>query len=68
MGLTKLMSLLVFAAGLSGCAVMAVTDAAVTVASTAVGAGAKVVGTTVDVATSGVKALTRSSDDEKKKE
>ncbi|MBF0177765.1 MAG: hypothetical protein HQL63_13105 [Magnetococcales bacterium] len=47
---------------LGGCAVMAVTDAAISVASTAVGAGAKVVGTTVDVATSGVKAIAGSGD------
>ncbi|MBF0135838.1 MAG: hypothetical protein H7833_12850 [Magnetococcus sp. DMHC-1] len=64
----NLAAVLFLALFLSGCAVMAVTDAAVTVASTAVGAGAKVVGTTVDVATSGVKAIAGSGDkDEEKK-
>lgn len=46
----------------SGCAVVAVADAAVVLASTAVKAGAVVVGTTVDVAAAGVKAATGSSD------
>ena len=50
---------------LSGCAVVAVTDAAVTVGATAVKLGANVVGATVDVARAGVRAVT-SSDDRKK--
>ncbi|MDO8277906.1 MAG: hypothetical protein Q7T63_07250 [Burkholderiaceae bacterium] len=41
----------------SGCAVIAVADAAVTVAATTVKVGAKVVETTVDVAASGVNAV-----------
>ena len=45
-----------------GCAVMTVADAAVTVAATAVKAGATVVGTTVDVASAGVKAVAGSAD------
>lgn len=42
----------------SGCAVVAVADAAVTVVATTVKVGAAVVGTTVDVATAGVKVVT----------
>lgn len=49
----------------NGCAVVAVADAAVTVAATTVKVGAAVVGTTVDVATAGVKAVAGSSDDKK---
>jgi hypothetical protein len=49
----------------SGCAVVAVADAAVTVAATTVKVGAAVVGTTVDVAASGVKAVAGSSDEKK---
>ncbi|MDP3135707.1 MAG: hypothetical protein Q8N17_05160 [Burkholderiaceae bacterium] len=41
----------------SGCAVIAVADAAVTVAATTVKVGAKVVETTVDVAGAGVSAV-----------
>ena len=48
----------------SGCAVVAVADAAVTVVSTTVSVGATVVGTTVDVAAAGVKAVV-GGDDEK---
>ena len=44
-------------ASLSGCAVIGIADAAVTVLSTAVSIGAKVVGTTVDIAAAGVKAV-----------
>lgn len=51
---------------LSGCAVVAVADAAVTVVATTVKVGATVVGTTVDVAAAGVKAVAGSSDDEDK--
>ena len=53
------------AASLSGCAVVAVTDAAVTVAATAVKVGAAVVETTVDVAASGVRAVVGSNDNKK---
>lgn len=48
---------------LNGCAVIAVADAAVVVAATTVKVGAKVVGTTVDVASAGVKAVAGSSDE-----
>ncbi|MBS1158814.1 MAG: hypothetical protein H6R15_1233 [Proteobacteria bacterium] len=49
----------------TGCAVVAVADAAVTVVATTVKVGAAVVGTTVDVAAAGVKAATGSGGDEK---
>ena len=49
---------------LSGCAVVAVADAAVTVVATGVKVGATVVGTTVDVAAAGVRAVA-GSDEEK---
>lgn len=48
----------------SGCAVVAVADAAVTVVATTVKVGAAVVGTTVDVAAAGVKAATSGGDSE----
>ena len=48
-----------------GCAVVAVTDAAVSVAATVVKVGANVVGGAVDVARVGVRAVT-SSDETKK--
>jgi len=48
-----------------GCAVVAVTDAAVSVAATAVKIGVDVVGGAVDVARAGVRAVT-SSDETKK--
>jgi len=58
--------LVVFIAALfSGCAVVAVADAAVTVVATTVKVGATVVETTVDVAAAGVKAVA-GSDDAKK--
>lgn len=41
----------------SGCSVIAIADAAVSVASTTVKVGATIVGTTVDVAAAGVKAV-----------
>ena len=41
----------------SGCAVVTVADAAVSVTATAIKAGATVVGTAVDVAAAGVKAV-----------
>jgi hypothetical protein len=46
----------------SGCAVVAVADAAVTVVATTVKVGAAVVETTVDVAAAGVKAVAGSGD------
>lgn len=49
----------------SGCAVVAVADAAVTVAVTTVKVAATVAETTVDVAAAGVKAATGSSDEKK---
>lgn len=52
---------------MSGCAVVAVADAAVTVVATTVKVGATVIGTTVDVAAAGVKAVAGSSDDDEKK-
>jgi len=51
---------------LSGCAVVAVADAAVTVVATTVKVGATVVGTTVDVAAAGVKAVIPDSDEVEK--
>lgn len=50
----------------SGCAVITVADAAVTVVATTVKVGATVVGTTVDVAAAGVKAVVGSGDEDKK--
>jgi len=49
----------------TGCAVVSVVDAAVTVVSTTVSVGATVVGATVDVAAAGVKSVV-GSDAEKK--
>lgn len=49
----------------TGCAVVTVADAAVSVVATTVKAGATVVGATVDVAASGVKAVVGSSDENK---
>lgn len=54
-----------FSIAASGCAVITVADAAVTVVATTVKIGATVVGTTVDLAAVGVRAIA-SSDDEKK--
>ena len=48
------MLVLLLCAGLGGCAVVAVADAAVTVVATTVKVGATVVGTAVDVAAAGV--------------
>lgn len=50
----------------SGCAIVAVADAAVSVAATTVKIGASVVGTTVEIAADGVKAVV--SDDEDKED
>jgi len=49
----------------SGCAVVAVADAAATVVATTVKVGATVVGTTVDVAAAGVKTVVGSADGKK---
>lgn len=62
MRLLRLMGLCFASLAGTGCAVVAVADAAVDVAATAVKVGATVVGTTVDVAASGVKAVVGSSD------
>jgi len=51
----------------SGCAVVAVADAAISVTATAVKVGATVVETTVDVAAAGVKAVVGNEDEKKKK-
>ena len=50
--------LLCLAVGLTGCAVLAVADAAVTVGATVVKAGAAVAGAAVDVTSAGVRAAT----------
>ena len=47
----------------SGCAVVAVADAAVTVVSTTVKVGASVVGTTVDVGAASVRAVVGKDED-----
>lgn len=47
----------------SGCAVVTIADAAVSVAATTVSVGAKVVETTVEVAAAGIKAVVGSKDD-----
>ena len=49
---------------LNGCAVVMVADAAVAVAATTVKAGAEVVGATAHAAASGIKAVTKSKDDD----
>jgi hypothetical protein len=54
---------LLFASICNGCAVVAVADAAVIVVATTVKVGAAVVGTTVDVAATSVKAVAGRSDD-----
>ena len=48
----------------NGCAVVSVADAAVSVIATTVKIGATVVGTTVDVAGAGIKAVAGTSDSE----
>ena len=52
----------------SGCAVVAVADAAVTVVATTVKIGATVVETAVDVTAAGVKAVTKSDNTTSKDE
>lgn len=61
--LTRLITLL-FMLSCSGCAIITVADTAISVAATTVKIGATVVGTTVDVAAGGVKAITDDSDEE----
>jgi len=56
--------LLAFLCG--GCAVVAVGDAAVSAVATTVKVGATVVGTTVDVAAAGIKAVTGNAAEQKK--
>lgn len=51
----------------SGCAVVTVADAAVSVVATTVKVGATVVGTAVDVTAAGVKAVVGSGDGDEKK-
>ena len=59
-------SVIALGLSMSGCAVVTVADAAVSVVATTVKVGATVVGTTVDVAAAGVKAVAGSSDDDEK--
>ncbi len=59
-------SLIAVALTMSGCAVVTVADAAVSVVATTVKVGATVVGTTVDVAAAGVKAVAGSAEDDEK--
>ena len=60
----QLLCLAVCAPLLSGCAVVAVADMAVTVAATTVKIGAAVVETSVDGTLSGVKAVTGAGDED----
>ena len=62
--LALILSLLSLQACLSGCSVLAVADAAVTVVATTVSVGATVVGTAVDVTAAGVKAVAGTDDEE----
>ena len=62
--LALILSLVSLQACLSGCSVLAVADAAVTVVATTVSVGATVVGTAVDVTAAGVKAVAGTDDDE----
>lgn len=59
----KLIHCLLAALIVSGCSVITVADAAVSVAATTVKAGATVVGTTVDVAAAGVRAVLPASEE-----
>lgn len=56
--------ILFLSACMSGCSVIAVADAAVTVVATTVSVGATVVGAAVDVTAAGVRAVAGSDDDE----
>lgn len=62
--LALILSLLSLQACLSGCSVIAVADAAVTVVATTASVGATVVGTAVDVTAAGVKAVAGTDDEE----
>jgi uncharacterized Tic20 family protein len=62
--LALILSLVSLQVCLSGCSVIAVADAAVTVVATTVSVGATVVGTAVDVTAAGVKAVAGSDDEE----
>jgi hypothetical protein len=66
--MSRTLFLILVASSLSGCAVVAVADAAVTVVATTVKVGATVVGAAVDVTAAGVKAVAGSSDDAVKSE
>lgn len=59
----RLALILSLLASLSGCSVLAVADAAVTVVATTVSVGATVVGTAVDVTAAGVKAVAGTDDE-----
>ena len=59
----RLALILSLVACLSGCSVLAVADAAVTVVATTVSVGATVVGPAVDVTAAGVKAVAGSDDE-----
>ena len=60
-GYAPLLAALLLTGLLSGCSVLAVADAAVTVTATTVDIGAKAVGAAVDITSAGIKAATRSS-------
>jgi hypothetical protein len=62
-GIAAMLAIAIFSVG--GCAVVAVTDAAVSVAATTVKVGANVVGTASDIVRSGVRTLTNSNDQKK---
>ena len=64
--LTRIVLLTVLPLLCSGCAVVTVADAAVTVVATTVKVGATVVGTAVDVTAAGVQAVVGSDDDKDK--
>lgn len=64
----RLALILSLLACLSGCSVLAVADAAVTVVATTVSVGATVVGTAVDVTAAGVKAVAGSDGEPKRDE
>ena len=60
-GYAPLLAALLLTGLLSGCSVLAVADAAVTVTATTVDLGAKADGAAVDITSAGIKAATRSS-------
>ena len=62
-GIAAMLAISAFSVG--GCAVVAVTDAAVSVAATTVKVGANVVGTASDVVRGGVRVLTNNNDQKK---